>query len=445
MNNRDHRGAGVVRLHLPAVAGDDRRQVACAPDGRLTRARPEAGMTRFVAQRLVSLVLTLFVASIVIYGALYLAPGDPATLLAGGHITPGIIAEIHKQYHLDDPVCVRYWDWLSGFLRGDLGQSFVYREPVTTLLSPRIGNTLFLVSYASLLILLVGIGLGIVGRADATDQLGHHRRHGRGPRPAVVRGRDHPHHGVRGGPRLVPGVRRRGRASPTDCGTSRCPPSPWRSSWVAYVAQLTRTSIREELVRDHVETARSRGIPENLRRAPPRAAQLVDPDHDRGRAHRGGPDRRRRGRGAGLRHRRSGFVPRAGRRRRRTSPSSSPSRCSWWRSSSSSTRSSTSLNGALDPRLRVTAQWLRSTTSSLLTGPRAPVTHPRSGGPIGGVDPVAAGCALFIVGDHRRGDARAADRARTTRTPSTSWRAIRDRRRSTCWAPTRSGETCSRG
>src|SRR5512135_3267342 len=119
-------------------------------------------MTRFVGQRLISLVLTLFVASIVIYGALYLAPGDPATLLAGGHITPEIIAQIHKQYHLDDPVWVRYWDWLSGFLRGDLGQSFVYREPVTTLLAPRIGNTLFLVTYSSILILLVGIGLGIV-------------------------------------------------------------------------------------------------------------------------------------------------------------------------------------------------------------------------------------------------------------------------------------------
>ncbi len=62
-------------------------------------------MRRFVVQRLISLVLTLFVASVVIFGALYLAPGDPATLLAGGHVTPQIIAEIHQQYHLNDPVC----------------------------------------------------------------------------------------------------------------------------------------------------------------------------------------------------------------------------------------------------------------------------------------------------------------------------------------------------
>src|SRR5450756_106973 len=107
-------------------------------------------MGRFVLQRLVSLVLTLLVASIVIFGALYLAPGDPATLLAGGHVTPSIIAEIHQQYHLSDPAYVRYWHWLAGVMHGDLGQSFVYREPVTTLLAPRVGNTMFLVGYSAI-------------------------------------------------------------------------------------------------------------------------------------------------------------------------------------------------------------------------------------------------------------------------------------------------------
>jgi peptide/nickel transport system permease protein len=220
-------------------------------------------MARFVVQRLISFVLTLFVASIVIFGALYLAPGDPATLLAGGHVTPSIIAEIHKQLHLNDPVYVRYWVWLTGILRGDLGQSFVYREPVTTLLAPRIGNALFLVSYASLVILLVGIGLGVVA--------GLTRR-------------------VSTGITVVTGV---GLATPSfvaaivlisvfavnlgwfpvfGAGVGfvnrlwhlTLPAFALAISWVAYVTQLTRTSIKEELVREHVETARSRGIPERL-------------------------------------------------------------------------------------------------------------------------------------------------------------------------------------
>src|SRR5215472_6542776 len=100
-----------------------------------------------VGNRLVSLAVTLLVASVAIFGALYLAPGDPATLLAGGHATPALIAEMHREYHLSDPLLPRYWQWLTGVLGGHLGESFAYREPVATLLSSRVGNTLLLVSY----------------------------------------------------------------------------------------------------------------------------------------------------------------------------------------------------------------------------------------------------------------------------------------------------------
>ncbi|HMK93231.1 MAG TPA: ABC transporter permease [Thermoleophilia bacterium] len=220
-------------------------------------------MLRFVVQRLISLVLTLFVASIVIYGALYLAPGDPATLLAGGHVTPSIIHQIHIQYHLNDPVYVRYWDWLTGILRGNLGQSFVYREPVTTLIAPRIGNTLFLVSYASILILVIGIALGIT--AGLTRRVSSAITVGTGIGLAT--------------PSFVAAILLitifavdlgwfpvfgAGSGFADRLYHLTLPAVALAISWVAYVSQLTRTSIKEELVREHVETARSRGIPENL-------------------------------------------------------------------------------------------------------------------------------------------------------------------------------------
>ena len=155
---------------------------------------------------------------------------------------------------------VRYWDWLSGFLHADLGQSFVYREPVTTLLSPRVGNTLFLVAYASLLILSIGLSLGLT--AALTRRLGS---------------------GITVGSSV-------GLATPSfvaaivlitvfavDLGWFpvfgagvgffdrlwhlTLPAIALAFSWVAYVAQLTKTAVREELVREHVETARSRGLP----------------------------------------------------------------------------------------------------------------------------------------------------------------------------------------
>ena len=63
---------------------------------------------RFVAERIGSLVLTLLVASFLIFAALYLAPGDPAALLAGDRATPEVLEEIRAQNHLDDPLVVRY-------------------------------------------------------------------------------------------------------------------------------------------------------------------------------------------------------------------------------------------------------------------------------------------------------------------------------------------------
>ena len=119
-------------------------------------------MLRLIGGRLVSLVVTLLVASFAIYGALFLAPGNPATLLAGGHATPSVLKAIEQTEHLNQPFLDRYWDWLTGVLHGNLGQSFIYREPVTTLLAGRVGNTVFLVVYASILIIVGGVVLGLI-------------------------------------------------------------------------------------------------------------------------------------------------------------------------------------------------------------------------------------------------------------------------------------------
>ncbi|GIM92182.1 ABC transporter permease [Paractinoplanes toevensis] len=120
-------------------------------------------MIGFVGRKVAAMLGTVLVASFVIYGALYLAPGDPASLLAGGHeMSPAALAAIRAQYHLDDPFLVQYWQWLSGVLTGHLGDSLVFREPVAHLIGARLLNTVLLVAYASLLILGVGVGSGIV-------------------------------------------------------------------------------------------------------------------------------------------------------------------------------------------------------------------------------------------------------------------------------------------
>ena len=121
-------------------------------------------MTRLVIRRLAGLVAVLLVTSFLVYAGLYFAPGSPESfLLAGKPITPETIAAIRSQYHLDDPLLVQYFRWLGGALQGDFGRSLVFRQPVSGLLWSRLPTTAALSVYASVLIVVVGIGLGMIG------------------------------------------------------------------------------------------------------------------------------------------------------------------------------------------------------------------------------------------------------------------------------------------
>ena len=120
-------------------------------------------MARFLLRRLLMLVVTLLVSSFLIFSSLYLAPGNPIATLSGGRaLPPESVAMLEERYHLDEPFLVRYWEWLKGVFRGDLGLSIGQRQDVSSLISARIWTTLELVAYASLIILVVGVGLGVL-------------------------------------------------------------------------------------------------------------------------------------------------------------------------------------------------------------------------------------------------------------------------------------------
>ncbi|MEV6987062.1 ABC transporter permease [Sphaerisporangium sp. NPDC051017] len=121
-------------------------------------------MLLFAGKRLASLVLTMFVSSIVIFGSLYLVPGDPAVYLAGSDkVTPEQLDALRAEYNLDDPFLTRYVDWLGGVLHGNFGQSLQYKESVGHLLAGRIPTSGLLVAYAGVLILVVGLTMGLIG------------------------------------------------------------------------------------------------------------------------------------------------------------------------------------------------------------------------------------------------------------------------------------------
>jgi peptide/nickel transport system permease protein len=218
-------------------------------------------VTRLVLTRLGALLATLLVASIVIYGALYVAPGDPSTLLAGNKASPRTLEAIREQWHLDDPLYVRYWDWLSGVVRGDLGQSFTYKQSVASLIADRLATTALLIGYAFLVTLLVGVLLGVLGALRP--------RAGGGITVLTSIGIATPTYvaaivlitvfAVELGWFPVFGD---GEGLPDRLEHLTLPAIALALAWTAFVAQLTKTAVHEEAEKEHVATARSRGLSE---------------------------------------------------------------------------------------------------------------------------------------------------------------------------------------
>ncbi|MFE2978437.1 ABC transporter permease [Streptomyces sp. NPDC059258] len=129
-------------------------------------------LLKFATRRVAEMAATLLVASFVVFGAMYLAPGSPASfLLTGRSASPEALAAINAQYHLDDPFAVRYLRWLGDLAQGDFGRSLTYRTDVSGLLADRLPTTLLLIAMALTVVVAAGLFLGRIAavRGGATD------------------------------------------------------------------------------------------------------------------------------------------------------------------------------------------------------------------------------------------------------------------------------------
>lgn len=93
-----------------------------------------------------------------------LAPGDPALVIAGemGGADEALLATIRAEYGLDKPLLTQLGLYLGNVLQGDLGQSYFFNQPVTTLIGNRLGPTILLVLSAQILSILLGVVLGVI-------------------------------------------------------------------------------------------------------------------------------------------------------------------------------------------------------------------------------------------------------------------------------------------
>ena len=123
-------------------------------------------MGRYILKRLLQAIPLLLGIATITFFIVHLAPGDPMDMYLEPRfrrqIDPEVIELIRQKYGLDQPIHVQYVKWLGNLARGDLGESFRYRRPVTSLMWERVPYTLQLAVLALLFDALFGIALGIL-------------------------------------------------------------------------------------------------------------------------------------------------------------------------------------------------------------------------------------------------------------------------------------------
>jgi peptide/nickel transport system permease protein len=115
----------------------------------------------YVTRRILSTIPVMAVVALFVFSLLYIAPGDPAAIIAGDQATPADIERIRQSLGLERPFLVQFGDWLWRILHGDLGTSIFTNLPVSNLIAQRIEPTLSLMLVTLILAIGVAVPLGV--------------------------------------------------------------------------------------------------------------------------------------------------------------------------------------------------------------------------------------------------------------------------------------------
>ncbi|MEP1200244.1 MULTISPECIES: ABC transporter permease [unclassified Tateyamaria] len=118
-------------------------------------------MLRYALKRLLSLLISLAIASLVIFTVIEVAPGDPASFMLGINAQEDTLAALRTELGLDQTKVQRYLAWVGGMVQGDFGTSYQYRTPVAEMIGDRLWVSLPLALYALILSTLIAFPAGI--------------------------------------------------------------------------------------------------------------------------------------------------------------------------------------------------------------------------------------------------------------------------------------------
>jgi peptide/nickel transport system permease protein len=221
-------------------------------------------MLNYVLRRILATIPVMAVVALFVFSLLYIAPGDPAAVIAGDQATPADVARIRASLGLERPFLIRFGEWSWQILHGDLGTSIFTNLPVATMIAQRVEPTLSLLAVTLTFAVTVAVPMGVVAawRADtlidriimAIAVLGFSVPvFVIGYVLAYVFGLELDWLPVQGYTPLVEGV------------------APWIENlilpalalgciYIALIARTTRAAMLEVLEQDYIRTARAKGI-----------------------------------------------------------------------------------------------------------------------------------------------------------------------------------------
>ncbi len=130
-------------------------------------------MIRYILQRLVGMIVVMFLVVTIVFVIVRITPGDPAAVMLGPDATPQDIADLRARLGLDQSIVVQYVFYIGQLLKGDLGQSIFLNIPVTTALADRAEPTFFLTVFSLLIATVIALPIGIYSayrRGSFVDQ-----------------------------------------------------------------------------------------------------------------------------------------------------------------------------------------------------------------------------------------------------------------------------------
>jgi peptide/nickel transport system permease protein len=119
-------------------------------------------MLSYILRRILSTLPVMGIVALFVFSLLYIAPGDPAAVIAGDQASPADVERIRQGLGLDRPFLVQFGSWLWNIVHGDLGTSIFTNMPVAKMIAQRIEPTFSLMAITLVLTILVAVPLGVV-------------------------------------------------------------------------------------------------------------------------------------------------------------------------------------------------------------------------------------------------------------------------------------------